>query len=122
MSPKVSNDTKWATSCRKGAPGGWPISSLWSIEMNSLQSQKLAVGSMVDQYTHAAIRNTITPKRLFKRVNFEESCCSEPFNMGELRVLAKIVNNNALIRGLVARNIFYLCAPLESSFFDCPMV
>ena len=32
-----------------GAPGGCPTSSLYEVAMNSLQSQKLAVGSMVSR-------------------------------------------------------------------------
>ena len=31
----------------KGAPGGWPTSSLLAVARNSPQSQKLAVGSTV---------------------------------------------------------------------------
>lgn len=38
-----------ARSMKKGAPGGWPTSSLYAEAMNSPQSQKLAVGSMVDR-------------------------------------------------------------------------
>ena len=37
-------------SIKKGAPGGWPTSSLNAVVMNSGQSQKLAVGSMVSPY------------------------------------------------------------------------
>ena len=40
---------KRARSMKKGAPGGWPTSSLNAEAMNSPQSQKLAVGSMVDR-------------------------------------------------------------------------
>ncbi len=29
---------------KKGAPGGWPTSNLYAEEINSPQSQKLAVG------------------------------------------------------------------------------
>jgi len=32
---------------KSGAPGGWPTSNLYAVAMNSPQSQKLAVGSMV---------------------------------------------------------------------------
>ena len=32
---------------KKGAPGGCPTSSLYAVAMNSPQSQKLEVGSMV---------------------------------------------------------------------------
>ena len=45
--------TKWvkrlAVSMKKGAPGGWPISSLYPVVINSGQSQNEAVGSMVEQ-------------------------------------------------------------------------
>ena len=33
----------------KMAPGGWPTSSLYEVAMNSLQSHRLAVGSMVNK-------------------------------------------------------------------------
>ena len=46
-----SGDTKAlamrAVIMKKGAPGGWPTCSLYAVAMNSPQSQKLAVGSMV---------------------------------------------------------------------------
>ena len=38
-----------AVSMKKGAPGGWPTSSLYPVVINSGQSQKEAVGSMVEQ-------------------------------------------------------------------------
>jgi hypothetical protein len=38
-----------AVSMKKGAPGGCPTSSLYPVVINSGQSQKLAVGSMVMQ-------------------------------------------------------------------------
>ena len=41
----VNCENKLAVSMKKGAPGGCPTSSL----INSGQSQKLAVGSMVEQ-------------------------------------------------------------------------
>ena len=45
------SDANWvnrfATNMKKGAPGGCPTSSLNAEEMNSPQSQKLAVGSIV---------------------------------------------------------------------------
>ena len=34
---------------KKGAPGGWPTSNLYDVVINSPQSQKLAVGSMVSK-------------------------------------------------------------------------
>ena len=40
---------KLPVSMKKGAPGGWPTSSLCAVVMNSGQSQKLAVGSTVMQ-------------------------------------------------------------------------
>jgi hypothetical protein len=38
MRPRIMNN---------GAPGGWPTSSLKAVVINSPQSQKLAVGSIV---------------------------------------------------------------------------
>ena len=38
-----------AVNMKIGAPGGWPTSNLYPVVMNSGQSQKLAVGSMVRQ-------------------------------------------------------------------------
>ena len=38
---------KLAVNMKKGAPGGWPTSNLYAEEINSPQSQKLAVGSIV---------------------------------------------------------------------------
>ena len=35
---------KLAVNMKKGAPGGWPTSNLYAEEINSPQSQKLAVG------------------------------------------------------------------------------
>jgi hypothetical protein len=37
------------TIIKNGAPGGWPTSSLYDVVINSPQSQKLAVGSMVNK-------------------------------------------------------------------------
>ena len=42
-------EKKEPKSMKKGAPGGCPTSSLDAVVMNSGQSQKLAVGSMVEQ-------------------------------------------------------------------------
>ena len=47
-----------------GAPGGCPTSSLKADVMNSPQSQKLAVGSMVTRYTTAAMTNMTQPVML----------------------------------------------------------
>ena len=48
-----ASEAKWEKklpkSMKKGAPGGCPTSSLDAVVMNSGQSQKLAVGSMVEQ-------------------------------------------------------------------------
>jgi hypothetical protein len=41
---KVKN---FAVSMKNGAPGGCPTSNLSAVEINSPQSQKLAVGSIV---------------------------------------------------------------------------
>ena len=53
-----------------GAPGGCPTSSLNAVAINSPQSQKLVVGSMVNKYTVAAIKNTIQPVTRFTILNF----------------------------------------------------
>jgi hypothetical protein len=50
---------------KNGAPGGWPTSNLNEVVINSPQSQKLAVGSMVNRYVTAAIRKVIHPTILF---------------------------------------------------------
>jgi len=54
-----------AVSMKKGAPGGCPTSIFSAVLMNSGQSQKLAVGSMVEQYVKAAMANTSHPNALF---------------------------------------------------------
>jgi hypothetical protein len=36
-----------ASIIKSGAPGGWPTSSLYDVAINSLQSHKLVVGSIV---------------------------------------------------------------------------
>jgi hypothetical protein len=46
---------------KSGAPGGCPTSSLKAVVMNSPQSQKLAVGSMVSRYVMEAIAHTTQP-------------------------------------------------------------
>ena len=45
----------------KGAPGGWPTSSLYAAVMYSPQSHKLAVSSMVKRYTIVAMAKTTQP-------------------------------------------------------------
>ena len=56
---------------KKGAPGGCPTSSLKEDVINSPQSQKLAVGSIVIRYTTAAMAKTIQPvMRLKERKDF----------------------------------------------------
>ena len=57
-------ENRLPVSMKKGAPGGWPTSSLKAVEMNSGQSQNDAVGSMVEQYTTAAMRNANHPSTL----------------------------------------------------------
>ena len=54
---------------KKGAPGGWPTSILKAVEINSPQSQKLAVGSIVSKYVTAATANASHPKTLFSNLN-----------------------------------------------------
>ena len=50
-----------ASIMNKGAPGGWPTSRRYAVAMNSPQSQKLAVGSMVSRYVAVATRKTSQP-------------------------------------------------------------
>ena len=45
----VNCEKRFAVSMKNGAPGGCPTSSLYPVVINSGQSQKLAVGSMVMQ-------------------------------------------------------------------------
>ena len=52
---------KRTISIKNGAPGGWPTSNLYPLAINSPQSQKLAVGSMVAKYTNEAIAKIIQP-------------------------------------------------------------
>ena len=61
---------KRANSWNTGFPGGCPTSSLYEEAMNSPQSQKEAVGSMVNRYVTAAITNTAAAVSLFHNVNF----------------------------------------------------
>jgi hypothetical protein len=51
-----------------GAPGGWGICNLYAEEINSPQSQKLAVASIVDKYTKAAMANITQPVMLLIRL------------------------------------------------------
>ena len=46
---------------KNGAPGGCPTSNLKAVAINSPQSQKEAVGSIVRRYVIAAIRKTNQP-------------------------------------------------------------
>ena len=59
-----------AISWKVGFPGGWPTSSLYDDAMNSPQSQKDAVGSMVLRYVNADTAKTIAAVILFHRLNF----------------------------------------------------
>src|SRR5574344_296366 len=59
LGSEVSCVKKLATSIKNGAPGGCPTSSLYPVVINSGQSQKLAVGSLVEQETNAAIKNIV---------------------------------------------------------------
>lgn len=52
-------------SIKNGAPGGCPTSSLYDMVINSPQSQKLAVGSMVIKYTANAMAKVIHPTIIF---------------------------------------------------------
>ena len=61
---------KWPMSMKNGAPGGWPTSSFQAEEMNSPQSQKDAVGSIVRRYVAAAMAKTSHPQSLFHNLKF----------------------------------------------------
>ena len=61
---------KRANSWNTGFPGGWPTSSLYDEAMNSPQSQKDAVGSIVIRYVTAATTKTKVAVSLFHKVNF----------------------------------------------------
>ena len=56
-----------------GAPGGCPTSKLLEVVIYSPASQKLAVGSTVNQYVKSAIVNTNHPKTLFHFLKLKES-------------------------------------------------
>src|SRR5665811_693842 len=51
-----------------GAPGGCPTSNLNEVVINSPQSQKLTVGSMVIKKTTAAIKKLTQPNTLLNRL------------------------------------------------------
>src|SRR5690606_1278917 len=53
----------------KGAPGGWGICSLYAVDINSPQSQRLPVGSIVITYTVVAISPIIHPAILLTLLN-----------------------------------------------------
>ena len=59
-----------AMSWNTGFPGGCPTSSLYDDAMNSPQSQKEAVGSIVERYVNAEMRKTTAAVRRFQRLNF----------------------------------------------------
>ena len=56
-------------SIKNGAPGGCPTSNFQALEMNSPQSQKEAVGSIVRRYVAAAIAKTTQPQSVFHNLN-----------------------------------------------------
>ena len=58
-----------AKSWKTGFPGGCPTSSLYDEAMNSPQSQKLAVGSIVSKYTNEEAARTTAAIILLTRVN-----------------------------------------------------
>ena len=60
--PKANNETILPNNKNVGAPGGCPTSSLYEQEINSPQSQKLAVGSEVRKNTVMAVKPTSQPK------------------------------------------------------------
>ena len=60
-SPKAKSENIRPNNWKNGPPGGWPTWSLYADAMYSPQSQKLAVGSIVMQYTVVAIINTSDP-------------------------------------------------------------
>ena len=68
-SPPPNNEKNRPTIKKNGAPGGCPTSNLYAQAIYSPQSQKLAVGSMVEQKVNAAIANTAHPIMLFNLLN-----------------------------------------------------
>jgi hypothetical protein len=69
-SPPAKNVKNLASTIKTWLPGGCPISSLYAEAMNSPQSQRLAVGSIVRRYVIAAITKTIHPVILLINLNF----------------------------------------------------
>jgi hypothetical protein len=65
----VNCENRLPVSIKNGAPGGCPTSSLNAVVINSGQSQKLAVGSIVLQYTKAAMAKATHPKRVSISLN-----------------------------------------------------
>ena len=59
-----------AISWKVGFPGGWPTSSLYDDAMNSPQSQKEAVGSIVERYVKADTTKAAAAAILFHKLNF----------------------------------------------------
>jgi hypothetical protein len=60
-SPNDNNDINLPSNKKVGAPGGCPTSSLYEQEINSPQSQKLAVGSEVRKKMVIAVKPTSQP-------------------------------------------------------------
>src|ERR1700744_134878 len=65
VSPKANMEKKRAINRKKGAPGGWPTSNLYEQAMYSPQSQKMAVGPIVEQYVKVAMAQISQPTMLF---------------------------------------------------------
>jgi hypothetical protein len=66
----ANREKKRPISKKKGAPGGCPTSNLKAAAINSPQSQKLEVGSMVSKYTIAAMAKANQPIKLLYKLNF----------------------------------------------------
>ena len=60
---------KRASNWNTGFPGGWPTSSLYDDAINSPQSQKDAVGSMVARYVAHDASSTATATIQFHLLN-----------------------------------------------------
>jgi hypothetical protein len=71
----AKSDAKRANIIKSGAPGGCPTSNLYDVAINSLQSQRLVVGSMVSRYAIAATANTAQPTILFQTLNCSILLC-----------------------------------------------
>ena len=50
---------------KSGAPGGWGTCNLYAVAINSPQSQKLVVGSILDIYTNVAMSQVSQPNERF---------------------------------------------------------